>query len=133
MLCMIKYKIKRKIIVVCEKLESVTSHDLYTPPPPCHKLSHFLRPTPPLWSVTYFMDGPLTPQRQKPLTRLSILLLLLLLLSESCSKICLRLIWRQWEPFMYIFYYSAVWKGTIFIKWWYVVILVYKNDDMLPF
>ena len=53
---MIKYKIKRKI-VNCEKIVSVTSHDLY-PPPPCHKLSHFLRPPPPLWSVTYFMDGP---------------------------------------------------------------------------
>ena len=26
-------------------------------PLPCHKLSHFLRPSPP-WSVTYFMDGP---------------------------------------------------------------------------
>ena len=54
---MIKYKIKRKI-VNCEKMESVTSHDLY--PLPCHKLSHFLRPPPPLWSVTYYMDGPLT-------------------------------------------------------------------------
>ena len=40
----------------CDKIESVTSHELY-PPPPCHKLSHFLRPPPP-WSVTYFMDGP---------------------------------------------------------------------------
>ena len=44
-LCMIKYKIKRKI-VNCEKIESVTSHDLY--PLPCHKLSHFLKPLPPL-------------------------------------------------------------------------------------
>ena len=42
---MIKYKIKRKI-VNGEKMESVTSHDLY--PLPCHKLSHFLRPPPPL-------------------------------------------------------------------------------------
>ena len=42
-LCMIKYKIKHKI-VNCEKIESVTSHDLY--PLPCHKLSHFLRPLP---------------------------------------------------------------------------------------
>ena len=41
----IKYKMKRKI-VNCEKIESVTSHDLY--PLPCHKLSHFLRPLPPL-------------------------------------------------------------------------------------
>ena len=44
---MIKYKIKRKI-VNWEKMESVTSHDLYPPPSPCHKLSHFLRPPPPL-------------------------------------------------------------------------------------
>ena len=41
---MIKYKIKREI-VDCEKIESVTSHDLY--PPPSVKLSHFLRPPPP--------------------------------------------------------------------------------------
>ena len=31
-LCMTKYKIKRKI-VNCEKIESVTSHDFYPPPP----------------------------------------------------------------------------------------------------
>ena len=43
---MIKYEIKRKI-VNCEKMESVTSHDLY-PLSHCHKLSHFLRPPPPL-------------------------------------------------------------------------------------
>ena len=51
---MIKYKIKRKT-VNCEKMESVTSHDL-------HPLSQTvtLSQTPsPLWSVTYFMDGPL--------------------------------------------------------------------------
>ena len=42
-LCMIKYKIKHKI-VNCDKIESATSHDLY---PPCHKLSHFLRSPPP--------------------------------------------------------------------------------------
>ena len=42
---MIKYEIKSKI-VNCEKIESETSHDLY--PLPCHKLSHFLRPLPPL-------------------------------------------------------------------------------------
>ena len=41
---MIIYKIKHKI-VNCEKIESVTSHNLH---PPCHKLSHFLRPLPPL-------------------------------------------------------------------------------------
>ena len=58
---MIKYEIKRKI-VNCEKIESVTSHDLY--PLPCHKLSHFLRPPSPEVDscVTYFMDGP-TPLR----------------------------------------------------------------------
>ena len=52
---MIKDKIKHKIVNY-EKIESVTSHNLY---PPRHKLSHFLKPPPPLWSVTYFMDGPL--------------------------------------------------------------------------
>ena len=41
----------------CEKIESVTSHNFYPPPSPCHKLPHFLRPPPP-WSVTYFMDSP---------------------------------------------------------------------------
>ena len=45
----------------CEKIKSVTSHNLY--PSPCHKLSHFLRPLPP-WSVTYFMDGPLPTKLQ---------------------------------------------------------------------
>ena len=54
-LCMIKYKIQHKI-VNCEKLK-VWRHTIFTPPPPCHNLSHFLRPPPP-WSVTYFMDGP---------------------------------------------------------------------------
>ena len=54
---MIKYKMKHKI-VNCEKIESVTPHDLY--PLPLSQVSHFLRPPPPLWSVTYFMDGPLT-------------------------------------------------------------------------
>ena len=41
----------------CEKMESVTSHDLYPPLPVtnCHTFSDPL----PLWSVTYFMDGPL--------------------------------------------------------------------------
>ena len=42
-----------------KKWKSVTSHDLYPPPPPpvtnCHTFSDPL----PLWSVTYFMDGPL--------------------------------------------------------------------------
>ena len=32
---------------------------LFTPPTPCHKLSHLLGPPPPS-SVTYFMDGPKT-------------------------------------------------------------------------
>ena len=41
---MIKDEIKHKILNY-EKIESVTSHNLY---PPCHKLSHFLRPLPPL-------------------------------------------------------------------------------------
>ena len=42
---------------------SVTSHPLYLPPP-CHKLSHLLGPSPPS-SVTYFMDCPKgkTPKR----------------------------------------------------------------------
>ena len=31
-LCMIKYKIKHKIVNYCEKIESVTSHDLYPLP-----------------------------------------------------------------------------------------------------
>ena len=52
---MIKYKIKHKI-VNCEKIESVTSHDLY-PPPPVTNCHTFSDPLPP-WSVTYFMDGP---------------------------------------------------------------------------
>ena len=52
---MIKYKIKHKI-VNCEKIESVTSYDLY-PPPPVTNCHTFSDPLPP-WSVTYFMDGP---------------------------------------------------------------------------
>jgi len=39
-----------------KKIISVTSHAL-EPPPPCHKLSHFLGPPTPS-SVTYFMDDP---------------------------------------------------------------------------
>ena len=54
---MIKYKIKPKI-VNCEKIESVTSHDLYPPPFPMSQTHTFSDPLPP-WSVTYFMDGPL--------------------------------------------------------------------------
>ena len=56
--CMMKDKIKHKM-VNCEKIESVTSHNLY-PPSPCHKLSHFLRPPPPsgawhtLWTAPYY-------------------------------------------------------------------------------
>ena len=49
-----KYKIKRNI-VNCEKIESVTSHDLY-PPPLSQTVT--LSQTPSPWSVTYFMDGP---------------------------------------------------------------------------
>ena len=30
---------------------------------------------------------------------------------------------------MYIFYYSAAWKGTFFIKRWYVAILVYITNS----
>ena len=51
---MIKYKIKRKI-VNCEKIETVTTHDLY-PLPLSQTVT--LSQTPPPWSVTYFMDGP---------------------------------------------------------------------------
>ena len=43
----------------CEKTESVTSHDLYPPPSPLSQ-TVTLSQTPPPWSVTYFMDGPLT-------------------------------------------------------------------------
>ena len=43
---MIKYKIKPKI-VNCEKMESVTSHDLY-PPPPVTNCHTFSDPLPPL-------------------------------------------------------------------------------------
>ena len=53
---MIKYKIKSNI-VNCEKIESVTSHDLYPPPSPVTNCHTFSDPLPP-WSVTYFMDGP---------------------------------------------------------------------------
>ena len=55
-LCMIKYKIKHEIMN-CEKIESVTSHNLYPLPhvTNCHTFSD---PSPP-WSVTYFMDGPI--------------------------------------------------------------------------
>ena len=56
---MIKYKINRKI-VDCEKngkMESVTSHDLY-PPPPLSQTVTLSQTFSPLWSVTYFMDGP---------------------------------------------------------------------------
>ena len=52
---MIKYKIKHKI-VNCEKIESVTSHDLY-PPPLSQTVTLFQTPPTP-WSVTYFMDCP---------------------------------------------------------------------------
>ena len=41
----------------CEKIESVTSRDLYPPPPPVTNCHTFSDPIPP-WSVTYFMDGP---------------------------------------------------------------------------
>ena len=41
----------------CEKIESVTSHNLH-PPSPVTNCHTFLDPLPP-WSVTYFMDGPL--------------------------------------------------------------------------
>ena len=47
LLCMIKYKIKRKI-VNCEKIESVTSHDLYPPLPPVTNCHTFSDPLPPL-------------------------------------------------------------------------------------
>ena len=54
---MIKYEIKRKI-VNCEKIESVTSHDLY--PPPLSQTVTISQTPSPLWSVTYFMDDPKT-------------------------------------------------------------------------
>ena len=47
---------KRKI-VNCEKMESVTSHDLYSPLPLSQTVTLSQTPSP-LWSVTYFMDGP---------------------------------------------------------------------------
>ena len=53
---MIKYKIKRKIMDY-EKIESVTSHDRYPPPLPLSQTHTFSDPLP-LWSVTYFIDGP---------------------------------------------------------------------------
>ena len=53
---MIKYKIKHKI-VNCEIIESVTSHDLYPPLPLSQSVTLSQTPSP-LWSVTYFMDGP---------------------------------------------------------------------------
>ena len=57
---MVKYEIKRKI-VNCEKIESVTSHDLDLLP-----LSQTVTPsqTPPFCSVTYFMEGPLDDDRK---------------------------------------------------------------------
>ena len=55
---MIKYEIKRKI-VNCEKIESVTSHDLY--PLPLSKTVTLSQTLPP-WCVTYFMDGPIRPE-----------------------------------------------------------------------
>ena len=55
-LCMIKYKIKHKI-VNCEKIESVTSHNLNPPSPLSQTVTLSQTPSPP-WSVTYFMDGP---------------------------------------------------------------------------
>ena len=42
-----KYKIKRKI-VDCEKMEGVTSHDLYPSPPPVTNCHTFSDPLPPL-------------------------------------------------------------------------------------
>ena len=54
---MIKYKIKRKI-VNCEKLK-VWRRSLFTPlAPPVTNCHTFSDPSP-LWSVTYFMDGPI--------------------------------------------------------------------------
>ena len=44
---MIKYKIKRKI-VNCEKMESVTSHDLYPPSPLSQTVTLSQTPSPPL-------------------------------------------------------------------------------------
>ena len=41
----------------CEKIESVTSHDLY-PLPLSQTVTLSQTPSPP-WSVTYFMDGPI--------------------------------------------------------------------------
>ena len=55
---MIKDKIKHKI-VNCEKIESVTSHNLYPPPLPLSQTVTLSQTPSPLWSVTYFMDGPL--------------------------------------------------------------------------
>ena len=52
---------KRKI-VNCEKIESVTSHDLYPPPSPLSQTVTLSQTPPPLWSVTYFMDGPIVTQ-----------------------------------------------------------------------
>ena len=52
-----KYKIKHKI-VNCEKIESVTSHDLYPSSPLSQTVTLSQTPSP-LWSVTYFMDSPL--------------------------------------------------------------------------
>ena len=45
--CMIKYKIKRKIMD-CEKMESVTSHDLYPPSPLSQTVTLSQTPSPPL-------------------------------------------------------------------------------------
>ena len=54
---MIKYKIKQKI-VNCEKIESVTSYDLYPPPPVtnCHTFSDLLPPS----ERDILYGGPLT-------------------------------------------------------------------------
>ena len=54
---MIKYKIKHKI-VNCEKIESVTSHNLYPPLLPLSQTVTLSQTPSPPWSVTYFMDGP---------------------------------------------------------------------------
>ena len=86
-----------------KKIESVTSHNLYPPPPPCHKLSHFLRPPPPPWSVTYFMDGPFHSYRAW-------------YQSSDNSIVCI-----QQAPSTFIF---SIWHCHVFV--------VYNNSINLP-
>ena len=62
-LCMIKYKIKHTKLWIVKKL--IVWRHMISPPPPCHKLSHFLRPPPPFGAWHTFWTAPLKYENRK--------------------------------------------------------------------